>query len=285
LEILSWLLDNLLEVFSVAMAAAALLITHNVSKANAKNSEMALAAQDKPRIDVKSMVHSPKGLIVYAGNDVLWTGKKSITAFKDMIDEYRRSVNLVEIGNHGEYMLVNLLHKNYDINKAMLILNVLDIELVNYSNPSDYVKLECAYSLLSGATEVYHSNQYHVCLTPIDHGGFQVFPIKIAYACEYNQPASINYQRFMNYHSLSDDEKKPFDIKQHPDRAKEVLAFTDSAYLFKTRGDSGMEYSHTFHMTLKGTFSAKRYNGAEKYKELLKIHGLVSPEKSGSRKR
>lgn len=239
---------NLFGIFNEILPYIAIAISIwavSLSKeANEISKQMRDDAQ-RPRLEFVSLSLDPQNVYVYGGRNITWAEKLPLRddLFEVIEDSFRSGSTVKFAVNEGdipqEYLLVNLCKEGSPREDIGLILNAVTftVENQNTDNPINALTIKESYSMIN-------NNEPFPLDMELDNSAISIhencFSIHLAYACCFNQPSSLNLAGIAAIKASGETEI--INLIESPERAGEIIAFADTAYLFSCNAADGQTY-------------------------------------------
>jgi hypothetical protein len=247
---------------TTVIAIASVFITLYLYFANRKETT-------EPKVSLEKITFDPRKLKVYAPSYAGWKGSEPIpdNAIKTIVQKTANSVCKEFIGEK-EYVIINLLPRNSPYWKDAIILeNVLQVELKNHRGYITELKIIRAYAQLYGMNELIDKLSYNVSLYPDER---QRIHFNITYIFKQGQGTSINAEGIKQYIKQVKRKKCKeivLDVKntRNLDKVSSLISFYDSGYLAKCYG-----LRQAFHVALR----MQIVSSLDDEKRILKAEGI-----------
>lgn len=212
--------------------------------------------KSEPRVALEKITFDPCSMDVYAPANAGWKESMQLTPdIRDNIIKKTADSVCKEFIDDKEYMIINLIPKNnHDWNNAVILANVLQVEIKNHRDYISGLEIVKAYSQIPGRGEPLYESYYNVSLLPNNQ---QEIQINIAYIFQPGQGASINIDSIKERYNNRETNKETIilDIENNKDlhKVSSIIAFYDSSYLVKCRG-LRRDYFGTVRMQVVSSF-------------------------------
>ena len=213
------------------------------------------AALVKPDIIMTALGVDFSKFKVYGGKNVSIKKKTKLKSEQiQKIQETASSLTFQNINNEI-YLLINLCHQSTSPDDIILALNVLEIELKNKGKRVIEIEIQKVFSMI-------YSNAFMGATlnakTDIYEDTDAKFTIKVAYACPHNEASSLNLYSIADMATeiatIIGANKKYLNLldSSNQDKAKKVLMFTETAYLFRLMDSEYNPHYCTIYMKRHG---------------------------------
>lgn len=206
----------------------------------------------------------PTKVKVYGGSNIAWNGKKDLS--EDLFNKIiSLSCSYTLTSFYGtEYLLVNLCSKETPKEDVGLILNAFCFELQYEGTFINELSVERAYSF-ADTSGPFISNMRLDIHKKLRN---REIAMPIAYACPFSSPSLLNLNQIAD---ISQKAKTVINLVANPEKAGEVIGFSESAYLIKCITNRGDSFLYTIHMRRhSGKLEYVVYSGNKNYKESYK---------------
>lgn len=213
-----------------------------------KANKIAKDARDdtqRPRLKLVSLSLDPQNVHIYGGKNITWAGKLPLRddLFNVIKDSFRSdSVVTFKVEKEAapqEYLLVNLCKEDSQREDVGLILNAItfSVENQNTDHLISELTIEKAYSMISSSDPFPLDMKLRNSTITIHENPFSV---NLAYACCHYESSSLNLGGIAGIKASG--ETDIINLIDSPERAGEIIAFADTAYLFSCKTTSGQRY-------------------------------------------
>lgn len=263
---------------ATVLAGYALKVAREANVVNAKAARMAL----KPDLDPFSLVHDPKEL-------KLFTGESLTEEMKRIISNTQNTISSIHNINGKAYTILNVLaldekYTPEEWEEVELFLDFLEIKTINRGAPTNELVIERAYSIVPENIDLFRKQKFEAASAACwDEEGKQIFTFNFAYICRKLQPTSIRNDKFREVVKIPIEEREEaFDLIKNPNRASQVIAFTDSAYGVSCIDKDGSVHDYTIHLdnSTSERLDVKIWDGGAKFYKRFDEWAAVLDERS-----
>lgn len=241
-------LNPILPFVAIVISICALIRSGKANKIANDANEISNQMRDdtqRPRLKLVSLSLDPQNVHIYGGKNITWAGKLPLRddLFNVIKDSFRSdSVVTFKVEKEAapqEYLLINLCGKDSQREDIGLILNAItfSVENQNTDNPISEITIEKAYSMISNSKPFPLDMKLRNSTITIHENPFSV---NLAYACCHYESSSLNLGGIAGIKASG--ETDIINLIDSPERAGEIIAFADTAYLFSCKTTSGQRY-------------------------------------------
>lgn len=241
-------LNPILPFVAIVISICALIRSGKANKIANDANEISNQMRDdtqRPRLKLVSLSLDPQNVHIYGGKNITWAGKLPLRddLFNVIKDSFRSdSVVTFKVEKEAapqEYLLINLCGKDSQREDIGLILNAItfSVENQNTDNPISELTIEEAYSMISSSKPFPLDMKLRNSTITIHENPFSV---NLAYACCHYESSSLNLGGIAGIKASG--ETDIINLIDSPERAGEIIAFADTAYLFSCKTTSGQRY-------------------------------------------
>lgn len=241
-------LNPILPFVAIVISICALIRSGKANKIANDANEISNQMRDdtqRPRLKLVSLSLDPQNVHIYGGKNITWAGKLPLRDdLFNVIKDSFRSDSVVEFkvekeAAPQEYLLVNLCKEDSQREDVGLILNAItfSVENQNTDHLISELTIEKAYSMISNSKPFPLDMKLRNSTITIHENPFSV---NLAYACCHYESSSLNLGGIAGIKASG--ETDIINLIDSPERAGEIIAFADTAYLFSCKTTSGQRY-------------------------------------------